>query len=372
MKLLSFQPFSLFRNGGGSRVLRRLYEGHESQIVSLVVQEELVLPPKTGNIPEHFVVAQPAPRRWMRWHLRTWSTWLREKAFRPLTIKQIRSKAATIPYDIIHVVNHSAFSSALCDEAFCSGKALWVSFHDHFTTTNTSASATADLWNRADRRLVISPELGEEYQRLFGEKDFQVITDGVDDDEISVPNPSIPSTITIYFAGLLHIEYLPLFEVLADSLDQLSKQGLNFNLVLRGTQQVKFLHNRSFKTIYKSEFISDKEIKEELDAATILYLPIKFSIPNFYLYSLSTKMISYLGGSGSILYHGPGESAACKLLQKTDSAVCCTSLNADELADCIRVLLTGKSEVSKNAKLLARKEFNLKNIQQRFWQASAN
>lgn len=372
MKLLSFQPFSLFRNGGGSRVLRRLYEGHESQITSLVVQEELVAPPKAGNIAEVFVAAQPTPKRWMRWYLRTWATWLRENTFRPLTVRQIRKQAAAIPYDAIHVVNHSAFSAALCDDTFCANKPLWVSFHDHFTTTSTSSEATGALWNRADRRLVISPELGEEYQRLFGTKDYDIITDGVSEEEISVPHDTIPSVATIYFAGLLHIEYLPLFEVLADALDQLSKQGFAFKLILRGTQKVKFLNNRAFETEYRTDFISDKEIKEELDSATILYLPIKFSIPNFYLYSLSTKMISYLGGSGSILYHGPGDSAACKLLQKTESAVCCTSLDAQELAAAITKLLTEKTAASHNAKVLARNEFNLRNIQQRFWQASVN
>lgn len=372
MKLLSFQPFSLFRNGGGSRVLRRLYEGHESQIISLVVQEEIAPPMKPGNIPEIFVAAQPAPRRWMRWYLRTWTTWLRENAFRSLTIRRIRKEAQALSYDAIHVVNHSAFSSALCDESFCAGKPLWVSFHDHFTTTSTSATATMDLWNRADRRLVISPELGHEYQRLFGQKEFEVITDGVSAEEISTPNTNAPEVTSIYFAGLLHIEYLPLFEVLADALDKLTKEGFAFKLILRGTQQVKFLNNRSFQTEYRSDFISDLEVKKELDAATILYLPIKFSIRNFYLYSLSTKMISYLGGSGAILYHGPEDSAACKLLQKTDSAICCTSLQTSELCAAIKCPISEINWVSHYAKVLANNEFCLVNIQRRFWQASAN
>ena len=302
--------------------------------------------------------------------MRTWSSWLRRNTFRNSTINKIRKVAAELTYDAVHVISHGPFTAALCDEKYRKGKALWVSFHDHYTTTTTTLEETRDLWNKADRRLMISKELGEEYLRLFGDKDFETITDGVSEEELSAPNTVVPPTVTIYFAGLLHLQYLPLFEVLADALHLLSQQGFSFTLVLRGTQHVSFLENKAFKTEYRRDFISDKEIKEELDSATILYLPIQFMVSDFYLYSLSTKMISYLGGAGSILYHGPSESAACNLLKKTNSGICCTSLDVNELAESIKQVLNDKGNVSANAKVLAQKEFSLRKIQQRFWQES--
>jgi len=247
-------------------------------------------------------------------------------------------------------------------------KPIWVSFHDHFSTTGSSFNDAKKLWNRADRRLVISRELGDEYQKLFDSKDFEIITDGVSEEEISAPHAVVESPIVIYFTGLLHIEYMPLFLVLANALDLLSEQGLSFNLILRGTQDVHFLNNRSFKTEYRYDFISDDEVKRELDRASILYLPIKFVIPDFYLYSLSTKMVSYLGGSGAILYHGPSDSAACHLLQTTKAAVCSSSLNKEELAATILTLATTKNNISSNAKRLAQTQFDLTSIQKRFWQ----
>jgi hypothetical protein len=173
--------------------------------------------------------------------------------------------------------------------------------------------------------------------------------------------------ITIYFAGLLHIDYYPLFEILADALDLISKKGFKFRLILRGAQNIDFLNNRAFEVDYRSDFVTDKEIKQELDSASILYLPIKFSEPDFYLYSLSTKMIGYLGASGSILYHGPLNSAACKLLNNSKSAACCGALNVNEVVELILSMLN-EDEYSINAKKLARENFNLKNIQNQFWQ----
>jgi hypothetical protein len=366
LKLLSFHPFSLYANGGGGRILRRLYQGHDGEITSLAVESKQGTP-LSGPVKEHIVYALPVTRSWMRWHLRTFIIALREKVFPPLTIRRIRKAAAQIPCDVIHVVHHGPFSSALCINEFA-GKKLWVSFHDHFSTTKCLFAESQELWNRADRRLVISDELGLEYQKLFGAKPYELITDGVYPNEITTAQETQATPHIIYFAGLLHIAYIPLFEVLADALDELSKQGLAFKLVLRATQQLPFLSNRSFGVEYRGVTLNDQELKAELDSAAILYLPIKFIDPDFYLYSLSTKMVGYLGAPGGILYHGPADSAACRLLQQSGAAVACNSLTLDEMIAAIQALLKNKTELSAKAKQLARTRFDMPSIQSRFWQ----
>jgi glycosyltransferase involved in cell wall biosynthesis len=367
MKILSFQPFPLYANSGGSRVLRRFYEDHEKDITSLVVLSNLNNY-KQGIIREIIIPAFPTWQWWMRWRLRSYSTWLRHNVFYNRTVAHIQEAASSVSYDAIHIVNHGPFSCAICEESFLSGKSLWVSFHDHFSTVESSIDDTKKLWNIADRRLVISQELGQEYQRLFGRKDFEIITDGVLANELSSPIGSNTSSLTIYFVGLLHIEYLPLFAVLADALDLLVKQGFTINLILRGTSAISFLQNRSFTVEYRNNFISDEELKIELDSAQILYLPIKFSIPDFYLYSLSTKMVSYLGASGAILYHGPDDSAACHLLQDSEAAAICTTLEADDLIKTVLSLQSQNIELSLKAKELARSKFNFCTLKKQFWQ----
>lgn len=367
MKILSFHLFSLYSNGGGCRILRRLYQGKEDQIISFVVNDgrETV---KSGKIAEKIIYAIPINRPWMRWRLRDLVFWIRERALRFLTIRRIRKAAITIPFDVIHTVQHGPFSAALCDDKYCAGKPVWVSFHDHFSTTNTSFADTATLWNYATRRLAISDELGQEYQKLFGQKPFEVMTDGVEINDLSKPLQTSASPIVIYFAGLLHFDYLPLFKVLAAALDLLSQDGRKFKLLLRGTQKVDFLSGHSFQVEYMPLSFDNAELVRELNAASILYLPIKFIHPAFYLYSLSTKMVGYLGAAGATLYHGPADSAACNLLKAKNAAQCCTSLEADEMAKSIVELLQNKYLISQNAKVLAREKFDLDEIQHRFWQ----
>jgi hypothetical protein len=366
MRILSFQPFSLYESGGGSRILRRLYQGHEDDVVSLALlaNDHRI---KEGPIPETAITPLPAHRQWMKWYLRDGAAWLRETVFRDQTAGRIRKAAAQYAFDVLHVVNHGPFSAALCDFAGLPSSSLWASFHDHFSTSGSSLQDAKKLWNMADRRLVISREMGGEYRRLLGEKDFEVVTDGVEETEIATAGHYNGAQVVIYFAGLLHIDYLPLFRCLADALDLLASHGFLVKLVLRGTQTLDFLSGRSFRIEYLPLTLDDNELKRELNAATLLYLPIKFTVPAFYRYSLSTKMVGYLGSPGHILYHGPDDSAASQMLQQADAAACCTSLNKFEMLASLKSLLSGRKNYSRNAKALARSEFDLPSLRQRFW-----
>ncbi len=365
MKILSFQPGSLYQNGGMGRLLRRLYQGHEEDIIGLYVNYENA-PIKKGIIEEIAIPAFPVQRSWMRWKFRIFFMWVRESLFYIFVKYKLERAARKVSFDVLHVINHGVFSAILCDEKFLTKKKIWTSFHDHYSLCSSSKD-TQKLWNRSDRRLMISIELGEEYQRIFGNKSFELITDGVSYEEISSPKVINQNQISIYFAGLLHIDYYPLFKVLSDALDILVNEGYSFKLILRGTQEINFLKGRKFAIDYRSNFISDEEIKKELDMADILYLPIKFSLPDFYLYSLSTKMIGYLGGAGKILYHGPSDSAACRLLQKSNAAISCMSLDELEMVIKLKEIIDSDLKLGYNAKELAKSNFDLNSIQKLFW-----
>jgi hypothetical protein len=369
LKLLTYQPFSLYSNGGGNRILRRLFKGREADVISLVI-EETPLVPRQGNILETILYASPVTRKWARWKLRGWLTKLRHFSLKNYTTGKIQKAAAKLQYDVLHVVDHGPFAAALATDQFCKGREVWVSFHDHFSTTYSSAANSAENWKRATRRLVISEELGKEYSRLFGDAPYELVTDGVAANEVSEPVTAAAEPLVVYFAGLLHLDYIPLFKVLADALDKLKTEGHQFKLILRGTQYIPFLENRSFTTDYRGVSLDDGELKRELDSSAILYLPIKFTKPDFYLYSLSTKMVGYLGASGAILYHGPADSAACNLLTKANAAICCGELDVDKLSQDIVNLIAAKSSTSANAKVLAKKQFDMAAIQRRFWQTA--
>lgn len=367
IKLLSVQPVSIYRNGGASRLLRRLYAGYEHDVVSIGISENTLRVLK-GDIPELIIKARPVHRSWMRWKMRNLVIWLREKALRNYTIAKIQKAAAVVNYDVIHLICHGPYTMAVYRDNLLTGKQLWTSYHDHFAAAGTSFQDTKLLWTNSARRLVISEQMGQEYCRLFGDQNFEKITDGVLAAELSEPVPAnVGKPLTIYFSGLLHIEYYPLFEVLADALDRLSINGRSFTLQMRGTQTLDFLSNRKFGVEYLSDFITDSAIKKEMDAASILYLPIKFNDADFYLYSLSTKMVGYLSASGTILYHGPADSAANILLSDAKAAISCTTLQKEDMVNAIESLLVN-NQASANAKELARQQFDMNTIRKQFWQ----
>lgn len=371
MKILSYQPFSLYSNSGGSRILRRLYEGRESQVFSLTLSGRSIAG-SLGNIPETAIPIFPLHRRWMKWRLRNLNNWLRERTFRPLTERRIRSAYGNIAHDVIHVVNHGPFSSTLTRDSVAAGKPIWASFHDHFSQSGSTFADAEKLWNSAERRLVITSEMGIEYQRIFGHKEYEIITDGVTNEEFSLPVYDKSKPLIIYFAGMVHLEYLPLFNALAEALDLLSEEGLNVKMIMRGTGSIKIFKNRYFEIEYKPVSFDNEELKKELDSASVLYLPMKFTNPDYYLYSLSTKMVGYLGASGTILYHGPGNSAACRLLKQWKSAICCTVLDSESVRAELRATINERNNISNNAKILAKDKFSLSEIKERFWQYPFN
>jgi hypothetical protein len=318
-----------------------------------------------GPIKEENIFLSPYSQKWVRWKLREVNNYLLKKALLKTAQRRIDDVITSYSYDIMHIVNHGLLSAYPCREKYLKEKKLWVSFHDHYSEGSSFEDAKK-LWQHAHRRIVISKELGMKYAEEFGNKNFEIITDGLLENEISEPKHKSKDTITIYFGGLLHYHYIPLFKVLEDVLNTIAKQGIKINFILRGVSFTLFKNNL-FNVQYRNDFVSDAEIQKELNEADILYLPIKFNNPEFYLYSLSTKMIGYLGAPGIILYHGPAGSAAFKLLNEEKAAVCCTSMEATGMLNALSALINNAEKVSANAKRLARGRFELKAIQRSFW-----
>jgi hypothetical protein len=320
-----------------------------------------------GPIKEENIFVFPYSQKWVRWKFRDLNNYLLKNVMLKIAEKKVDKLISGYDYDIMHIVNHGHLSAYPCRNEYINGKKLWVSFHDYYSESSCYDD-TKKLWQQADRRMVISNELGTKYAEEFGNGDFEIITDGLLENEISVPRNKNKDFITIYFGGLLHYYYMPLFSVLGTALNSIVKnKNIKIRLVVRGVHQTDLFKNNLFSVEYRNDFVSDAEIQKELNEADILYLPIKFNKPGFYLYSLSTKMVGYLGAPGKILYHGPADSAACKLLDKAQAAICCTSLKVSDLINAVQALIEDTTEVSSNAKQLACNNFRLESIQQKFW-----
>jgi hypothetical protein len=115
-------------------------------------------------------------------------------------------------------------------------------------------------------------------------------------------------------------------------------------------------------------FGPEDALQSEAAAADLLYLPLPFGRAHrdFVKFSLSTKLVTYLGTGRPILYHGPGESAAARLLIEHDAAIIVDSPHADDLAEGLDRGLGEARSLGANALALARSDFSFGQVRERF------
>jgi hypothetical protein len=100
-----------------------------------------------------------------------------------------------------------------------------------------------------------------------------------------------------------------------------------------------------------------------------LYLPLPFGekYQSFSRYSLSTKMVTYLGSGLPIIYHGPEDAAAGKLLSNANAGIFLTSLDPNLISKALYDLDRSLEKLVENALNLAKSQFMLSDVQSRFW-----
>lgn len=226
----------------------------------------------------------------------------------------------------------------------------------------------AEVWREADARLVISEAMGREYCRRFGDRSWDRVTDGLK----SVPNApkSRPkNSLRVYFAGAVHRSYHPNFHALAEALSRFAaeRQDWKVSLTIRGYPP----EMKATIPITTLPWGTEREVAQDMEDADLLYLPLPFGKEDasFVRYSLSTKMVTYLGSGLPILYHGPEDAAARRLLTERGAALALSTLNAAEMAQELAKNASSQADIAANALPLARETFLLERQRRKFWGA---
>ncbi|MDQ6913628.1 MAG: hypothetical protein M3128_12225, partial [Verrucomicrobiota bacterium] len=247
---------------------------------------------------------------------------------------------------------------------------FFLSLHDDLAYTSGSISkrresAMQSAWREAAACFVISNALGQEYCRRYGERTFTVVTDGLTSLG-SIRALSHPGKLRIYFMGLFHMSYE---RNLRGLLQGLAQGGLTASVTLR-CEHIRREVLAGFENVTVLPFADEAQVQRDLEFADLLYMPMPFGVEhqNFARYSLSTKMVTYVGSALPILYHGPRTSAAYDLLEKNHAAIFLTTLDPAEIAATLaRVDAKQRSAVARNALALGRREFMLEKQIQKFW-----
>jgi hypothetical protein len=224
-----------------------------------------------------------------------------------------------------------------------------------------------EVWRHANARYVITHRLGEEYGRRYGDRPFSVLTDGLESIAERPPEPS-DSTLHVYFMGSYHTAYGHNFRALLGALALLREAWAPRDVSLTWRGGGLPYEHRSDVPMEVHGFGSEDLLEREAASADLLYLPLPFGRAHrdFVEYSLPTKLVTYLGTGRPILYHGPRDSAAARLLSENNAAIVVDSPSPEHLVAALERGLPRARAIGANALALARREFSVSHVRQRF------
>jgi len=227
----------------------------------------------------------------------------------------------------------------------------------------------AEAWRECSTRFVISPEIGEEYARRYGQRDWLQITDGLN--SVSpASRPRVPNRFNVYFAGGLNVHYEPSFLAFQQGLKLFKREHPDWQVrfIVRGGRRLSG-EDPSAPSIEVLPFAPQEAVLDDFNSMDLLYLPLSIEpqYANFAKFSLSTKMITYLGSGLPIFYHGPIESAAFQLLQKNHACVSCHSNDPQAISSALKKVALDRDTIIKNALELGKRDFQIAEIRNRFW-----
>lgn len=224
-------------------------------------------------------------------------------------------------------------------------------------------------WREARGAFVISDEIGREYNRRYGTREYRVITDGLKC-VVGAPRPSPEKSLRLYFMGIFHHNYAQNLRTVMDALKIMRSRKPDWDIsVTCRCGGISFATYQDDVPIKFLPFAPEAEVEKDMLSADLLYQPLPFQeqARAFARFSLSTKMITYLGSGLPIFYHGPEESAAGKLLARHQAAAVCTTLDPKAIANQLLEAVARREAIVNNALELARSQFMLADQQRKFW-----
>ncbi len=364
------QPFSLYSPGGGARILRSLVQDAPEPFVSVCTD---LTPPASGpseiSLPlrPHFGRIErtrfgPALGRLLPFY---------HARFVEQLIALCRREQATA----VHAVAHGLDFWGAFQAAQTLHLPFFLSVHDDLLYAlrgrperRLGAAVIGEVWRQAAGRTVISDAMGREYCRRYGERPFAVITDGLG----TIPaRPLVrPGSLRVYFMGLFHLSYEENLAALLAALSLLRAEcpAMRISLTCRcGSLPLRLLGPANPVTVLP--FGTEAEVAEDMESADLLYFPLPFGkeYEAFVRYSVSTKMVTYLGSGLPILYHGPADTAAGGMLASAGAALVAGTLVPEQIAHTLAVSSEAGPAAAENALTLARTSFQASGIKARFW-----
>lgn len=367
--LICAQAFGVHAAGGGSRILRALLKEAPEPTISICMGVRK--PPPTLIVTELHIPPRPSfgrleATRFRIYLDRLFTNFRRQQSLLEQVCREYKS-------DKLHTIAHGPDFWVSYQVARKLRVPFFLTVHDRLEYGLASESNRTfwieylgEVWCNADARMVISEEMGEGLDALYGKRPWTVVTDGLEHIHPLRERPK--NSFRIYFAGAVHLSYAATFAALAKALALIRQQypAMPVSLTVRGSAVPDSFEGLPVRAL---PWASEGEIEKDMKEADLLYLPLPFGpeYEMFWRYSLSTKLVTYLGSGLPILYHGPAEAAAGRLLARHQAAVLATSLEPEEIARYLLEAGECAPQIVENAQRLARSQFMLEEQRRRFW-----
>jgi hypothetical protein len=355
------QPFGLSEQTGGARILRGLVQPSPESVVSFATC--LRPSPPTDVLEERWLARRPQLGRLETTRFAHYFGYLDlalDRYFQHRLRAELKIRGASAVHCIAQ--NHDFWS--VLEVARDLDLPYVLTIHDdlrHSLEQRPELPRTlrqfGRAWQLAKARTVISEAMGQEYCRLYGDRPYEVITDGVAEVRSQPRSPGDGSRV--YFMGGGAHWYQKNFEPLFEILNRRSK-----SMIFRGTW---IAPQPSERHVERRPWVSEAEVERDFEGVDLCYLPLPFGREFWTRFSLSTKLVTYLGSGRPILYHGPADSAVALLLEKHGAGVIVDSLDPNAVAAGLDEVVRRGPELAAAALELARKRFRLADQRTRFW-----
>ena len=366
------QPFGLSSPAGGPRILRSLLQGTSYPCISICTGP--TAPPKTTVAEEVHLPLRPNFHRLERSRFAKYLG-----AFLPICAPNFKQKLELTfrQYGVtaIHAIPQGMDFAYAFEVAEKLSLPYYLNVHDELDYNlkgclelPEAKQQLAKVWQRATGRMVISDVMGKAYCERFGEQSYTVVTDGISSLPSSI-TPISSKSLRVYFMGAVHLSYRDNFVNLVMGLDRFSREHPDWTVSFAIRGHVPFNLPAVNIPVEYLPWGTEEEVSQDFKRIDLLYLPLPFGeeYSSFSRYSLSTKMVTYLGSGRPILYHGPQDAAASQLLSDARAGVFLTSLNPEIISRSLYDPDRSLTQCVEQALVMARAQFLLPDVQKRFW-----
>lgn len=375
IEMIAFvQEYALQGYGGGSRILSSLLQTDHPPVVS--INTGFYPSALAPNETEIHLPLRPGFGRLEATRLHR-QLGVLDQVYSARFAARLRGILSDRHIRLVHFVHHSYTIVPLSRVVRDLNLTLFLTIHDDLEYVflghpfiGKIREAMAEVWRSAQAVYVISDEMGEEYSRRYGAREYAVVTDGLKT-VATAPLPRPAKSLRLYFMGLFHNTYAQNLRAVLDALKIVRSRHLDWEIgVTCRCGGIPVALGRDDVPVKVLPFAGEAEVQNDMLSADLLYQPMPFQqeARAFSQFSLSTKMITYLGSGLPIFYHGRDDSAACNLLRQYDAASLCTTLDPDRIAERLLHAVANRDAIVASALTLARSRFMLADQQRKFWQ----